>query len=137
MGVSMRAALVAALLVAAPTAAQRPSPSLLPGCARAPDRADPFLTQVSRARELPTQAALDSALDVLEPQARRLSVQSPTDAAAQYRLAAVLGARLDFEHGSSKMKGAGQVLDQARRVLALDATHAGASYIVGKIQSGV
>ena len=44
---------------------------------------------------------------------------------------------LDHEHGRSKMSGAAQVRAQAERVLALDPTHPGASYMLGRIHASV
>jgi hypothetical protein len=105
-------------------------------CAARPED-DPFLAQVSRARELETPEAAQAALDALEPEARRFAAEAPNDAAAQYRLAAVMGARLDDEHGRSKMSGAGEVRDQAERVLELEPEHPGASYMLGRIHASV
>jgi hypothetical protein len=115
-----------------PVATPRSEPLL--ACAAAPAE-DPFLAEVSRARDLEDSEAAKAALAALEPEARRTAAESPNDADAQYRLAAVLGARLDHEHGSEKMSGAEQLRDQADRVLALVPEHAGASYMLGKLHA--
>jgi hypothetical protein len=101
------------------------------------EAADPFLAEVVRARGLETPDAVEAVLDALEPEARRMAAEAPDDAAAQYRLAAVMGARLDHESGRSKMSGAEQVRGQAQRVLELEPEHAGASYMLGRIHASV
>jgi hypothetical protein len=103
----------------------------------ATENADAFLAQVVRARDLADPDAAEAALAALEPEARAMAAEHPDDAAAQYRLAAVLGAQLDHESGKSKMKGAADVRAQAERVLALDPSHPGASYMLGRIHSSI
>lgn len=97
---------------------------------------DPFLAEVQRAHALGGDAAV-AALEVLEPEARRRAEAAPHDAAAQYGLAAVIGARLEHEDGSSKIETAVELHDQAMRVLTLAPGHAGANYMVGRLHSGV
>jgi hypothetical protein len=106
-------------------------------CAAGSEASDPFLAEVVSARELADEEASKAALAALEPEAQRLAAESPDDAAAQYRLAAVWGAQLDHEHGRGKMSGASRVRGQAQRVLALDPTHAGASYMLGRLHASV
>jgi hypothetical protein len=152
---SMRRILLGGLLVgiaaARPTAGQEPSPgadeqtAVRPpeparpalSCAAGPGDGDPFLAEVVRARELDSPDAAKAALEALEPEAQRMAAESPDDAAAQYRLAAVWGAQLDHEHGRGKMSGASRVRVQAQRVLALDPEHAGASYMLGRLHASV
>jgi hypothetical protein len=97
---------------------------------------DAFLADVALARELEEEQA-KAALAGLEPAARRMAAEAPDDAAAQYRLAAVLGAQLDHASGESKMRGAAEVRAQAERVLELDQNHAGASYMLGRIHASI
>jgi hypothetical protein len=113
------------------------APGPFGSCAASTESSDAFLAEVARARELESPKAVEAALDVLEPDARRIAAELPNDAAAQYRLAAVMGARLDYEKGGAKMSGAEQVRDQAQRVLALEPQHAGASYMLGRIHASV
>lgn len=116
-----------------------PSGSLGPTlvCAARSEDGDAFLAEVSRARALEGSEAVEAALDALEPDARRMAADQPDDAAAQYRLAAVIGARLDYEKGRTKMSRAEQLRDQAKRVLELDPAHAGASYMLGRLHASV
>lgn len=119
----------------APADASTPSPPAL--CAvRAPEE-DAFLAQVGRARTLEPEEAAIAALDELEPEALRAAEASPNDAAAQYDLAAVMGARLEYESGRAKMAGAAKVRAQAERVLALAPDHPGASYMLGRIHASI
>ena len=106
-------------------------------CASRSKPSDPFLAEVALARDLESPEAAKAALDALEPEARRMAEEAPSDAYAQYTLAAVLGARLDHESGRDKMAGAEQVRDQAERVLELAPEHAGASYMLGKIHASI
>jgi hypothetical protein len=98
---------------------------------------DPFLVEVNRARDLDDPEASRAALQALEPEARRRAEESPQDAAAQYHLAAVMGALLDHADGTDKIGGANALHDQAARVLALAPEHAGASYMMGKLHASV
>ena len=116
--------------------AQPQEPATPPRCAGSLAD-DPFLITVSAARDLEDDAAAQEALAALEPDARRMAAEAPNDPDAQYRLAAVMGARLDHEHGRDKMSGAEALRDQAQRVLALDADHAGASYMLGRLHASV
>jgi hypothetical protein len=106
-------------------------------CAATPGAGDPFLAEVERMHDLEDEAAARAALDALEPEARRMAAEAPNDVTAQYRLAALMGARLDDESGSAKVSGAAELHDQALRVLELDPTHAGASYMVGRLHASV
>jgi hypothetical protein len=106
-------------------------------CVARSDDGDAFLGAVSRARALESEEAAKAALDALEPDARSMAAEAPDDVAAQYRLAAVMGARLDHEHGRDKMSGAERLRDQAARVLELDPEHPGASYMLGRIHASV
>src|SRR5688500_6068056 len=106
-------------------------------CAVQAEESDPFLAEINRARALESEEAVKAALAALEPEARRLAEQSPNDVVAQTRLAAVMGAGLDFEHGRTKMAGASELRHQALRVLELDPEHAGASYMLGRIHASV
>jgi hypothetical protein len=129
--------------------AQEPSPAtssiqLLPVagalrsvCAASPAPDDPFLVEVARARDLDDPEAVEAALVALEPEARRMAAEAPDDAAAQYRIAAVMGAGLDLEDGLSKVSGASELHDQVKLVLTLDPEHAGASYMLGKMHASV
>jgi hypothetical protein len=114
-----------------------PAGSLGRVCAARPAIGDSFLAEVSKARDLPTPEAEEAALALLEPEARRQASELPNDVSAQYRLAAVMGAALDLEHGTSKMNGASELYDQVVRVLALDPAHPGANYMMGKIHASV
>jgi uncharacterized protein (DUF2267 family) len=136
--------LVAGLLVGisasrpAPATSQEPveaGPALM--CAAGPLESDSFLAEVAQARDLENEDSAKAALAALEPEARRMAAESPDDAAAQYRLAAVLGAQLDHESGRSKMSGASEVREQAQRVLELEPEHPGASYMLGRIHASV
>jgi hypothetical protein len=119
-------------------AIQQPEPALTTlSCAAGSAESDLFLAEVMSARELADEEASKAALAALEPQAQRMAAESPDDAAAQYRLAAVWGAQLDHEQGRGKMSGASRVREQAQRVLALDPTHAGASYMLGRLHGSV
>lgn len=131
------AGLVAAVAAAQPAgaAAQEAPAAALSTCAAA-DSADPFLARVVAARDLEPKAA-EAALAALEPEAQGAADERPADAAAQYRLAAVLGAQLDHESGGAKMSGASAVRDRAMLVLALEPGHAGASYMLGRIHSSI
>jgi hypothetical protein len=106
-------------------------------CAALPEESDAFLADVARARAIEDDDAAKEALDALEPDARRRAAAAPNDVTAQYHLAAVMGARLDHEHGGSKMSGAEELRDQASLVLELDQEHAGASYMLGRIHASV
>jgi hypothetical protein len=127
--------------------AQQPTPepevafpeaeTLAAQCAVESTEADPFLAAVMRARAIENEDAAKAALAELEPEARRMAQEAPDDPAAQYRLAAVLGARLDHEHGGSKMAGAEELRPQAQRVLELEPGHPGASFMLGKIHASV
>jgi hypothetical protein len=106
-------------------------------CAPSVALSDAFLAEVARVRDLETEEQAKAALAGLEPDARRMAAEAPDDVAAQYRLAAVLGAQLDHASGESKMRGAAEVRAQAERVLQLDAVHAGASYMLGRIHASI
>jgi hypothetical protein len=106
-------------------------------CASRPIADDSFLVEVARVRDLDDPRTVEAELDSLESEARRGATESPNDAAAQYRLAAVMGAGLDLEDGLSKVSGASELHDQVARVLALDPEHAGASYMLGKMHASV
>ena len=124
----------------APAAAQPASATpteLRTACAAQPEYGDPFLIEVAKARDAETPEAESAALDALEPEARRMAAESPNDAAVQFRLAAVMGARLDLEHGTSKINGGSELHDQVVRVLELDPGHPGANYIMGKLHASV
>lgn len=110
------------------------------GTAVCPARAgdgDAFLEEVERARGLGDAEAAMAALDALETEARQGADASPNDVAAQYHLAASMGARLEYESGRAKMAEAGRVRVQAERVLALDPRHAGASYMLGRLHASI
>jgi hypothetical protein len=106
-------------------------------CSADAGEGDPFLAEVARARDLESSEAALAALDGLEPEARRHAEASPNDALAQYRLAAVMGARLDHQSGTDKMSGAEALQEQAERVLTLEPVHPGASYMIGKLHASV
>ena len=133
------AAAVAGALGARPAAlvAQDEAPSAVLTCAADAALPDAFLAEVVRARDLETPEQAKAALAGLEPEARRMAAEAPEDPAAQYRLAAVLGAQLDHASGESKMRGAAVVRAQAERVLQLDQNHAGASYMLGRIHASI
>jgi hypothetical protein len=114
-----------------------PPPAELAALCAAEPQADEFLAAVERARALADEDDARAALDALEPEARRMAAEAPDDVAAQYRLAAVMGAQLDHESGADKMSGAEKVRDQATRVLALEPAHPGASYMLGRIHASV
>jgi hypothetical protein len=105
-------------------------------CAPGADLPDAFLAEVARARDLQEEQA-KAALAALEPDARRMAAAAPDDVVAQYRLAAVLGARLDHASGEAKMRGAAEVRGQAERVLQIDPDHAGASYMLGRVHASI
>jgi hypothetical protein len=109
----------------------------LRGLCEARPEGDPFLAEVHRARDLATEEEIGAALQALEPQARRMAAEAPNDAAAQYRLAAVMGAGVDIEHGTSKMAGASELHGQVTRVLQLQADHPGASFMLGKMHASI
>jgi hypothetical protein len=113
------------------------NPGTLRGLCEARPDGDPFLAEVLRARDLETEEAIGAALQALEPQARRMAEEAPTDVAAQYRLAAVMGAGLDIEHGTSKVSGASELHPQVVRVLQLQPDHPGASYMLGKMHASI
>jgi hypothetical protein len=98
---------------------------------------DAFLAEVHRARDLATEEEVGAALQALEPQARRMAEEAPNDAAAQYRLAAVMGAGVDIEHGTSKVSGASELHGQVTRVLQLQPDHPGASFMLGKMHASI
>lgn len=121
-----------------PAGVADPSTALAPTlCVQRDPEEDAFLAQVDRAMTLEPEEAAIAALDGLEPEARRISETSPNDAAAQYRLAAVMGARLEHESGRTKMADAAKVRAQAERVLALEPDHPGASYMLGRIHASI
>jgi hypothetical protein len=122
---------------ATPTIQWLPAGTLRSMCASSPGPSDPFLVEVGRARDLDTPEAIEAALAALEPEARRTAAEAPNDAAAQYRVAAVMGAGLDLEDGLSKVSGASELHGQVKRVLELDPEHAGASYMLGKMHASV
>src|SRR5690606_14237715 len=98
---------------------------------------DPFLAQLDEARAIDDEERSKEAIRALEPEARRMAAEAPNDAAAQFRLAAVMGALLEHESSTGRMSGAPDLNDQARRVLALDPQHPGANYMIGKLHASV
>lgn len=142
-------ALVAALLLAGEGTAQGTvrsdvfqaftgfAPGLGAACeVREPAR-DPVLAEVSAALALPDRDEARRALSALEPGVREEAAASPGDLPAQYRLAAVLGARAEVEGGRTRVSVAGELATQVARVLALDPDHAGARYILGRLHAAV
>jgi hypothetical protein len=105
-------------------------------CAARPE-GDPFIAEVLRARDHATEDEVGAALQALEPQARRMAQEAPNDVLAQYRLAAVMGAGLDIEHGTSKVSGASELHPQVMRVLQLQPDHPGASFMLGKMHASI
>jgi hypothetical protein len=99
---------------------------------------DAVLDRVSRIlatrdRSSPAQAELLA----LEAEARRVSEEAPDDAAAAFRLAAVLGARTDLAEGKGQIRLADQLYRQTERVLALEPDHPGAHHILGRLNAAV
>ena len=105
-------------------------------CAATPE-ADAFLAEVGHLRDSENPDQAKAELAELEPRARQMATDAPADAEAQYRLAAVLGAKLEHESGSAKISGASAVHDQAVKVIELSPQHAGANYIIGKLHASV
>lgn len=76
-------------------------------------------------------------LTVLEDTLRALSQQRPRDVALQYLLAGVLGAQAERASGFGQIEAAKAVHAQVTVVLDLEADHAGAQHILGRLHHEV
>ena len=72
-----------------------------------------------------------------ERQARAAIVGNEENVGRRFALAAVLGMRADREGGRSKVKAAAALHDELNVVLTLDAEHAQAHYMMGRLHAGV
>ena len=82
----------------------------------------------------------DSAKDLLIVLRDSLRVEvdeRPTDVELQYVLAAVIGARAEFECGLGQIRAAKALHAQTRTVLRLDPDHPGAQHILGRLHLAV
>jgi hypothetical protein len=131
------AGLAAQRVAQAPVVPPQGQPSALVARCAAAAETDPFLVEVMRLRDHENAEEAKAALEALEPGVREAAAAAPADADAQYRLALVMGARLEHTDGTAKIEGATEVHDQANRVLALSPQHAGASYMLGKLHATV
>ena len=61
----------------------------------------------------------------------------PADVDLQFDLAVVLGARTDVDNGRNKLRTAQELAEQIHRVLALDPSHPGAQYLLGRLNAAV
>jgi Flp pilus assembly protein TadD len=76
-------------------------------------------------------------LQHLEDSLSALVRTRPDDVDLQFDLAVVLGARTDVEDGRDKLRTAQDLVEQLHRVLALDPSHPGAQYLLGRLNAAV
>lgn len=72
-----------------------------------------------------------------EEHAREAAVGHEDNVGRRFALAAVLGMRADREGGRTKVKAASALYEELDVVLALDANHAQAHYMMGRLHAGV
>jgi hypothetical protein len=113
-----------------------PALNLAEHCAGQSER-PAMIAAVLRAISLKDDRAASAALDAIERPAQAAAQAAPFDAAAQYDLAVVFGARSDREGGRRKIAAAVQLQSQAQRVIALVPDHPGAHYLLARLYAAV
>lgn len=88
------------------------------------------------ARGLEREAA-KSALAALQDSLAAEALAHPDEVQTQYLLAAAMGSRADVEGGREKVRAAKAAHAQATRVLAMDPSHPGAQYLLGRLHAAV
>jgi len=103
-------------------------------CSGAAVRRDPVVGTALAALDLPLSDArpilvqLEDSLEVLLP-------DHPDDVALHFHLAVVLGARTDLEEGRDKLDVVEELIPVLHHVLALDPSHPGAQYLLGRLNA--
>ncbi len=111
--------------------------SLAGRCAGREIESDPILAAITAALSLDDDGKAKAALIEAEDGVRAAALASPEDVEAQYRLAALLGARAEREGGRTKISVAKEVATQAQRVVDLEPAHAGGNYLLGRLHAAV
>lgn len=84
----------------------------------------------------PEPAELDCLRGLAEDARAAIDIR-PDGAEGHYWLAVTLGLQVEFLGGRDKVAAASEVYREARRTLELDAGHAGAHHVLGRLEAGV
>lgn len=101
------------------------------------DVPDPLWMLMEAAVAEADETRMKEMLLAAEQMARDDIVGHEQDTARRFALAAALGLRADREGGRAKIRAASQLHRELEAVLALDAEHAGANYLMGRLHAGV
>lgn len=129
--------LVFLVIAAEVLSGQEQALNLAERCAGRQSERPAVIAAVLRAISLEDDRAASAALDAIEWPTQAAAEASPFDAAAQYDLAVVFGARSDREGGRRKIAAAVQLQSQAQRVIALVPDHPGAHYLLARLYAAV
>lgn len=101
-----------------------------------PRAGDPVAAAVAEA-VLSGPSILEAVLDSLEAEVRAGEAYGSADPETRYRLAVVLGGRVETLEGRERVEAAEALYQQSRRVFEVEPEHPGAHHLMGRLMAGV